>query len=147
MKIISAIFITIIFSTFLFAQNKQIDYLNRFQKVERKSSLEFKKTVKKKGLLTKEEWQALIDERWGPGLPTDQKLQIFDNFWYRIDRYSSVFPNLDVDWDSLRNKYRPEVEAGVSRGRFNAIINHMSLALHENHPGPRNSKSLWHSRC
>ena len=105
----------------------------RFSYAVSKTNAEFKNIIKKKGLLTKDEWQALIDERWGKGLSTSEKLSIFDKFWNRIDQYYAGFPNSDVDWDSLKNKYRPEVVNGVSRGRFNAIMNHISLALHEAH--------------
>jgi hypothetical protein len=38
-----------------------------------------------------------------------------------------------VDWAALRLRYRPEVAAGVSRGRFAAIMNHLALALRESH--------------
>jgi hypothetical protein len=78
---------------------------------------------------TAKDWRRLIDSTWGPGLPTDQKLQIFDGFWNNVDQYYGGFPNLNVNWDSLKSVYRPEVASGVSRGRFCAIMSYMSLAL------------------
>jgi hypothetical protein len=81
------------------------------------------------------EWQAAIDANWGPGLPTARKLEIFDTFWNTIDQYFATFQGIDVDWAALRARYRPEVAAGVSRGRFAAIMNHLSLALRESHTG------------
>ena len=39
----------------------------------------------------------------------------------------------DVDIDSLRDLWRPEIEGGVSRGRFAGIMSHFILALNEGH--------------
>ena len=82
---------------------------------------------------TKGDWQTLIDSVWGPGLPTAQKLAIFDSAYNQIDWWYGAFMNLNVDIDSLRNLYRPEIENGVSRGRFAAIMNYFSLALKDAH--------------
>ena len=80
-----------------------------------------------------ENWQAIIDSVWGLGLPTSQKLAIFDLAFEVINTRYAAFQNLNVNIDSLRNIYRPEIEIGVSRGRFAAIMNHFSLALMECH--------------
>jgi hypothetical protein len=82
---------------------------------------------------TAEEWQAIIDTTWGEGLPTADKLQIFDQYWNAVDDGYAGFHNLDVNWDSLYNVYRPDVAAGVSRGRFAAIMNQLAMALMEIH--------------
>jgi hypothetical protein len=79
------------------------------------------------------EWAELIDGYWGDGLPTSEKLQIFDQFWQKVDEEFACFEDLDVDWAGLWAQYRSEVKAGVSRGRFTAIMNRMSLALMEAH--------------
>jgi len=79
------------------------------------------------------EWRSVVDARWGEGLPTDQKLAIFDAFWTAVDHQFAAFQGLEVDWAALRLRYRPEVAAGVSRGRFAAIMNHLALALRESH--------------
>jgi hypothetical protein len=79
------------------------------------------------------DWRADIDAYWGPGLPTSEKLGIFDAFWKKIDRRFACFPDLDVHWRALRRKYRVEIAAGVSAGRFAAIMNHLSRALRESH--------------
>jgi hypothetical protein len=88
---------------------------------------------KKASQYSKEDWRRLIDSTWGPGLPTDQKLQIFDGFWNNVNMYYGGFPNLDVNWDSLKNVFRPEVAQGVSRGRFVGILSNMVLALRDGH--------------
>ncbi len=88
---------------------------------------------KRPGCYSTEEWRAAVDSAWGTGLPTEKKLQIFDSFWTVIDSAFACFHNLDVNWDSLRIVYRAEVEGGVSRGRFAAIMNRLALALRESH--------------
>jgi len=79
------------------------------------------------------EWRAAIDAAWGPGLPTARKLEIFDAFWNTIDQRFAAFQGIDVDWTALRERYRPEIAAGVSRGRFAAIMGQLSLALRDSH--------------
>jgi hypothetical protein len=79
------------------------------------------------------DWSYTIDTTWGAGLNTTEKLQVFDAYWSKIDQTWGGFPNLDINWDSLKNFYRPIVEAGVSRGRFEGILCRLSLALNEWH--------------
>jgi hypothetical protein len=79
------------------------------------------------------EWAELIDGYWGDGLTTSEKLEVFDHFWQKVDEKFACFEDLDVDWAGLRAQYRSEVISGVSRGRFTAIMNRMSLALMEAH--------------
>jgi hypothetical protein len=78
-------------------------------------------------------WRQAVDATWGPGLPTAQKLAIFDRFWTTVDEQFAAFQDLDVDWTALRDRYRPEIAAGVSRGRFAGIMSRLSLALRESH--------------
>jgi len=82
---------------------------------------------------SKADWQHIIDSTWGPGMPTATKLSVFDSFWNLVDQTWSGFPNLIVNWDSLKNVYRPQVAAGVSRGRFYGILCRLSQALNEWH--------------
>jgi hypothetical protein len=79
------------------------------------------------------DWRHAIDSVWGAGLSTAEKLQLFDNFWNRIDSAFACFHDNPVNWDSLKQLYRPEVAAGVSRGRFAAIMGCLSIALKEGH--------------
>ena|GEM_PF-2687776 len=92
-------------------------------------------TVKQPGLHGMSDWPQAIDSIWGSGQPTETKLAIFDKFWKTVDERFACFQGLDVDWTALRDRYRPEIAAGVSRGRFAAIMNHLSLALRESHTG------------
>jgi hypothetical protein len=85
------------------------------------------------GHYSKTDWQRAIDATWGSGLSVSDKLAIFDLFWNTIDDSFACFNNLIVNWDSLRALYRPEIEGGVSRGRFASIMNHLAMALCEAH--------------
>jgi len=78
-------------------------------------------------------WRAIIDDRWGPGAPTAEKLRLFDEAWTALDGGYGAFVNLDVDMNALRDRYRPEIAAGVSQGRFVAIMNHLALAMKDLH--------------
>ena len=88
---------------------------------------------KKPGRYTQTDWAQLIDQTWGIGLFTSQKLALFDRAWQLLDEGYGAFVNRDVDMDSLKNLYRPMIEAGVSRGKFAAIMNHLSLAMQDAH--------------
>ena len=88
---------------------------------------------KKIGHLLNEEWQEVIDSVWGIGLPTADKLAIFDAAMDTLDQNFGAFFNLDINLDSLINIYRPEIENGISRGRFAAIMNYISLYMKDTH--------------
>jgi C-terminal processing protease CtpA/Prc len=85
------------------------------------------------GSMTPAERRAAIDAYWGDGLSTAEKLRIFDTYWDYADRKFAAYQNLVVDWPALRQKYRTEVAAGVSRGRFAGIMNHLALQLRDSH--------------
>lgn len=89
-------------------------------------------------------WMELVDETWGEGMGKAEKLMFFDSFWHTIDREYACFQDLDVDWDALRNEYRPEVVAGgVSKGRFAAIMSRLSLALMDAHTSAYDRVVQW----
>lgn len=94
-------------------------------------------------VVTDESWTELVDETWGPGVSTAEKLAFFDTFWHTIDQDFACFQDLDVDWDALRDLYRPEVVAGVSKGRFAAIMSRLSLALREAHTVALDREVFW----
>ncbi len=91
------------------------------------------RSPKRPGHFSSQDWRALIDSLWGPGPPTATKLQIFDTYWNLIDREYGGFPYLSVNWDSLKALFRPEIEAGVGRGRFWGILGQLYLPLQEIH--------------
>jgi hypothetical protein len=85
------------------------------------------------GKHTVAEWNYMVDTTWGEGLPTSDKLILFDRCWEATDKFYPGFVNMNLDWDSIRNRYRPEIEAGISRGRFAAILAQLSCAIKEPH--------------
>ena len=86
------------------------------------------------GALSGQDWAALIDATWGDGtLTTFQRLALFNDFWDTIDESFACFQDLDVDWLAVKNTYLAEIFGGVSKGRFSAIMNQLSLALRESH--------------
>ena len=86
------------------------------------------------------DWAQRIDQTWGPSPWTiPQMLGLFDTFWTRIDGSFACFQGLDVDWRASFAAARAEIETGVSRGRFAAIMNHVALALRESHTTVRDS--------
>ncbi|HUI65030.1 MAG TPA: S41 family peptidase [Bacteroidota bacterium] len=88
---------------------------------------------KKPTQYTAADWGKLIDSTWGPGQSAADQLNVFDTFWTMIDQQWAGFPNLTLNWDSLRAVYRPQIGSGLSRGRFYALMSRMWLALLEHH--------------
>jgi hypothetical protein len=88
------------------------------------------------GAMTPGERRAAVDAVWGAGFSPETSLEIFDRFWTYVDEKFAAFQGITVDWTAMRDRFRPEVAAGVSRGRLAAIINHMSLALRDGHTIP-----------
>jgi len=83
---------------------------------------------------TAEDWKARIDQMWGLSPWTAQQmLDVYDSYWTRLNEQFACFQGLDVDLDSLRAAARAEISAGVSRGRFAAIMDQLTLALRESH--------------
>jgi hypothetical protein len=82
---------------------------------------------------TPADWRKLVDSAWGPGQPAATQLAIFDFYWNTIDQQFGGFPYITVNWDSVRTLFRPEVAAGVSRGRFDAIMCQLYYPLMEMH--------------
>ncbi len=70
------------------------------------------------------DWQPMIDAVWGPGFPGAEQATVLQNFMTIIDEDFATFVNgYDVDIDDLIAPYLSEVNAGVSRGRFQGIMN------------------------
>ena len=84
-------------------------------------------------LMSPQDRRQAIDTTWGAGLSTADKLALFDKFWQYADGKFAAFQGIVVDWTALRAQYRTEIAAGVSRGRFAGIMNHLSLALRDSH--------------
>jgi len=89
---------------------------------------------KKAGLYTPDDWREVIDSTWGYGLSDSLKLDKFNTFWNTMDGRYACFQNIEVNWDSIYDRYYTEIiDSGVSRGRFSAILNHSCRVLREAH--------------
>ena len=136
-KIVFLLFLILTASQFNYSQINKISIKNNDRKILLKiknaDRSEFKYIPKKPGHYTAQDWRKVIDSTWGEGLSTTKKLQLFDRFWNDVDAKYPSFFNLNVNWDSLKSVYRSEVEAGVSRGRFAAIMCRMYYALLDAH--------------
>ncbi len=90
-------------------------------------------------------WQESIDATWGFGLATSEKLAIFDKALDLLDKEYACYFNLNVNLDLLINHYRPEIESGVSRGRFAAIMNKIAFLMTESHTQIVDTYVSWHT--
>ncbi len=79
------------------------------------------------------DWQAMIDAVWGAGRPAAQQTSIFQGFITTLDYEYALFRNRDVDLVGLADLYLSEIQGGVSKGRFHAIMNKMCVALQNGH--------------
>jgi hypothetical protein len=79
------------------------------------------------------DWQAMIDAVWGPGRTAAEQTSIFQNFIATMDYEYALFRNRDVDLVGLAEPYLSEIQAGVSKGRFQAIMSKMCVALQNGH--------------
>lgn len=137
------IFILIIYNVVICRAISQVQENNRVSIIKQLKEMadkanqldrsDFKYIPKKPGHYTAEDWQAVIDTTWGEGMSTEKKLQIFDTFWNQIDETYPSFFNMQINWDSLYTHYRPEIEAGVSQGRFYAIMCQLNYELADFH--------------
>jgi hypothetical protein len=85
---------------------------------------------------SKDQWQAIIDSTWGPGLPYEDKLEIFNTFTQRITNTFDGFNSLQMsmtEWDSIRNYYFMEITDSTSKGRFMGIMSHVAGELNDLH--------------
>jgi len=98
------------------------------------------------GKHTVEEWREIIDDYWGTGAETSEKVRIFDTAWDNLDQDYGAYMNLEVDMRALRRRYRQEIRDGVSRGRFAAIMNHLSLAMNDAHTVIMNGPVSWNTQ-
>jgi len=109
---------------------------------------------KKPGHYTITDWDEAIDNTWGWGLTKDQKLDIFDTFWQLMDESFACFVEMPgyypQFWGDQMRLYRSEIENGdptygVSRGRFAAIMNYLSMALVESHTNAQDIQVCWNT--
>jgi len=82
------------------------------------------------------DWAAMIDSVWGSGLSWSEHATLWQFTWDAVDTGFASFFGLDsAIWDTVWNRYWPEVQDTVSKGRLAAIANHAMWVLEEQHTG------------
>jgi hypothetical protein len=91
-------------------------------------------------------WQAIIDSTWGPGLPLANKLLIFNDYTSHLQDEFDGFLSLGMDWydwNSLRNHYLSQINDSTSRGGFSAIMSQLANSLRDAHTRAVDTGVTW----
>jgi len=79
-------------------------------------------------LLTLSCEKALFEEQ-----PADNPAQNFKELWTTVDKKYSFFAYKNIDWDSIRQVYRPQVKPGMSRVQLFDVFSQMLGELRDGH--------------
>ncbi len=85
---------------------------------------------------SKADWQTVIDTTWGPGLPLNEKLAIFDAYTQVLTISCASFNSLGIDpteWNSIKASYRQRIDESTSKGDFAALMGRLAYDLHDRH--------------
>ena len=85
---------------------------------------------------SKDDWQTIIDNTWGPGLPLNEKLAIFDTYTGALTAGFEGFNSLGIDpteWNSIKNSYRSSINSSTSKGAFAALMGRLANDLCDIH--------------
>ena len=75
-----------------------------------------------------------VDERWGDAPSVETRLEHFDNLWAYIGSTYTGFATLpSLDWDEVRNTYRPEFESAESYGRLFTLTTQLMHLVQDVH--------------
>jgi len=95
---------------------------------------------------SRQNWQAIIDSVWGPGLPLSNKLQIFNSYTNSLESQFDGFLSLGMtgnSWDSLKNFYLSQISDSTSRGGFSAIMSRLANTLRDAHTRAVDTGVTW----
>ena len=68
----------------------------------------------------------------GPDPSTD-RAALFDEFWTEFDRHYALFELKNIDWNGVRDVFRPQAIAATSDGAFAAVLGRMIDTLDDVH--------------
>jgi hypothetical protein len=68
-----------------------------------------------------------------PPLSSTAALAQFDLLWTTFDRHYAYFIHKGIDWDALRDQYRPRAEEARSQAALNAVLVEMLGKLRDSH--------------
>ncbi len=106
----------------------------------------FKNFPQKSFYESRNNWRAIIDSTWGPGLSLTDKLLIFDRYTTALRAEFDGFLSLGMDftdWDSLSDHYRTMIDSTTSRGGFSAIMSQLANALRDAHTRAVDTGVTW----
>ncbi|MEN8651429.1 S41 family peptidase [Streptomyces sp. 21So2-11] len=65
--------------------------------------------------------------------PSDDPVHTFDVFWATLKENYPFFHDKGIDWDAVRERYRPQVDGNTSDDRLFTILSAMIEPLHDLH--------------
>lgn len=65
--------------------------------------------------------------------PANNPVKNFDQLWSTLDKKYAFFTYKSIDWDSIRQKYRPQVSQGMSRTRLFDVFSDMLGEIKDGH--------------
>lgn len=74
-----------------------------------------------------------VDVYWGDAPSAETRLAIFDELWENLAQGYAAFSVLDLDWDEVRERYRPQIAAATGYGRFYQLLSWMNAELEDAH--------------
>jgi hypothetical protein len=75
----------------------------------------------------------------GPSPPSSDFASQFDSLWTTFDRQYSYFDYKHIDWNALRERFRPMAIAAGDQASFIGVVREMLAALHDQHVVIRNA--------
>ncbi len=81
----------------------------------------------------RDDWAAMIDNVWGSDLSPVDHYYIFNAWLNILDDQYALFRNRDVDIMGLFTDDLTEIDAGVSKGRFQGMLSSLNLAVRNAH--------------
>jgi carboxyl-terminal processing protease len=84
--------------------------------------------------------KAQSSTRAAESLSVKERVEVFEEVWKTIDRryYDPLFNG--VDWEAVRVRYRPRVEAAAGEDEFYALLNQMAGELRDAHTRVRSPR-------
>ena len=78
-------------------------------------------------------WEQEVAEFWGEAPALETRLEMFDEVWETFAADYACFDTNDVDWDEVKETYRPLVEGADSYGHFYRLMREMMDLLRDPH--------------
>ncbi len=72
------------------------------------------------------------EELIGPQ-PTSSPIQTFDSFWKTFDEHYGLFEVKKIDWNAIRDQFRPLVNEQTTDEQLYEVLTNMMVLLNDNH--------------